>query len=136
MDQPTFLRTVREKLACDESRAEAVTLVVFQELRNRITPREAADAAAQLPVGLRKLWLDGESPKRDVSRVHRAEFVGRVRMRAVLPDDAEAERVIKVVFHALQLALGSPHGTEGEAWDILSQLPKDMKELWLDAAKV
>jgi uncharacterized protein (DUF2267 family) len=135
MDQATFLHTVRTGLGCDESRAETVTLVVFQELRNRITPKEAADAAAQLPTGLRKLWLDGEDPKRQVARIHRGEFVGRVRMRAVLPDDAEGERVVKVVFHALQLALGSPHGTEGEAWDILSQLPKDMKELWLAAAK-
>ena len=34
----------------------------------------------------------------------------------------------------LQRALGSPTGREGEAWDVLSQLPKDLKGLWLDAS--
>ena len=135
MDRKTFIQTVSQKLACDAGRAESVTLVVFQELRNRITPKEAADAAAQMPQLLRELWLDGEDQHRQVSRIHRAEFIGRVRNRALLADDAEAERATKVVFRTLQHALGSAHGTEGEAWDILSQLPRDLKELWVEAGR-
>lgn len=135
MDRKTFIRGVSASLACDEARAEAITLIVFQELRGRITPREAADAAAQMPLSLRELWLDGEDPKRGVSRLHRAEFLGRVRNRAMLGDDGEAERASKAVFRILQHALGSAHGTEGEAWDILSQLPKDLKDLWIEAAR-
>jgi uncharacterized protein (DUF2267 family) len=122
-------------MACDADRAEAITLVVFQELRSRITVKEAEHVAAQMPHALRELWLDGEDPHREVARVHRAEFVGRVRNRLILPDDAEAERAIKAVFRTLQHALGSPHGTEGEAWDILSQLPRDLKPLWVEAAQ-
>jgi hypothetical protein len=34
----------------------------------------------------------------------------------------------------LQRLLGSTTGMEGEAWDIFSQLPKDLKRLWLEAA--
>jgi uncharacterized protein (DUF2267 family) len=135
MDRKTFIQTVAGKLACDASRAESVTLVVFQELRSRITPKEAADAAAQMPLLLRELWLDGEEPHRQVLRLHRAEFIGRVRNRALLPDDSEAERATKVVFRTLQHALGSPHGMEGEAWDILSQLPRDLKDLWVEAGR-
>jgi uncharacterized protein (DUF2267 family) len=52
----------------------------------------------------------------------------------VLPDDAEAERAVRAVFGALQRLLGSRTGREGEAWDVFSQLPKDLKQLWLDAA--
>jgi uncharacterized protein (DUF2267 family) len=135
MDRKTFIHDVCKGMACDAGRAEAITLVVFQELRERITVREAEHVAAQMPHALRELWLDGEDPHRDVHRVHRAEFIGRVRNRAFLPNDDEAERAIKAVFRTLQHALGSPHGTEGEAWDILSQLPRDLKSLWVDAAR-
>lgn len=134
MNKSTFLKFVSKGLGCDDGRAEAVTLIVFQELRSRITPKEAADAAAQLPLDLRRLWLDGERPERAVARLHRAEFVGRVRNRSLLPDDTEAERAVRVVFRALQRALGSAHGIEGEAGDIWSQLPKDLKEMWLEAS--
>jgi uncharacterized protein (DUF2267 family) len=63
--------------------------------------------------------------------VHAAEFIGRVRRRVVLPDDAEAERAVRAVFRALRTLLGSPSGLTGEAWDVFSVLPKDMKSLWL-----
>jgi uncharacterized protein (DUF2267 family) len=135
MNRNAFVRSVSQSLECDPGRAEAIALVVFRELRSRITVKEAADVAAQMPQPLRELWLDGEDPNRRVERLHREEFVGRVRRRAVLPDDAEAERAVKAVFRALQTALGSAHGTEGEAWDILSQLPRDLKALWMDAAR-
>ncbi|MFN8644142.1 MAG: DUF2267 domain-containing protein [Candidatus Binatia bacterium] len=101
---------------CDEQRAESITFVVFQELRVRITPTEAANVAAQLPTGLKRLWLEGERSDRPVDRMHMAEFIGRVRQHAALPDDAEAERGTRAVFAVLQHLLGSPTGTEGEAW--------------------
>ena len=135
MDRSTFLHTVAERLRCDQQRADALTTVVFQELRARLTPTEAAHVASQLPGGLRVSWLETESPGRPAQRVHRNEFIGRVRQRAVLPDDAEAERAVRVVFNVLQHALGSSHGTEGEAWDIFAQLPKDLKSLWLEASR-
>jgi uncharacterized protein (DUF2267 family) len=50
-----------------------------------------------------------------------------------LTDDAEAERSIKAVFATLQDALGSPTGASGKAWDVFSQLPRDLKMLWLQA---
>jgi uncharacterized protein (DUF2267 family) len=135
MDERTFLRGVTERLRCDEARAEGLVFVVFQELRDRLTATEAHDVAAQLSVGLKRLWEEGERPGRRVTRSHREDFVGEVRFWADLPDAAEAERAVKAVFAVLQLALGSPTGREGEAWDIFSQLPKDLKELWLESAE-
>jgi uncharacterized protein (DUF2267 family) len=135
MQAKQFAREVAETLRCDERRADAVTFAVFQELRDRLTPSEAADVAAQLPRALRALWEEGENPHRLVSGVHRQEFLGRVRQRAALPDDIEAQRAVVAVFGALQRQLGSPSGQEGEAWDIFSQLPKDLKTLWLAAGE-
>ena len=134
MDEHTFIQQVAMRLACDESRAEGLTFVVFQLLRARITKGEAADVAAQLPAGLRRLWSEGEAPAA-AEHFGRDEFLGHVRSRAGLPDDAEAERAARAVFATLQRALGSPGGTRGEAWDVFSQLPKSLKQLWLDAGR-
>jgi uncharacterized protein (DUF2267 family) len=134
MDGTSFMNEVAGRLGCDQRRAEAITFVVFQELRDRLTPKEAADVAAQLPAGLKRLWLEQERPGRRVERTHRAEFVGRVRQWAGVADDAEAERGVRAVFGVLQQLLGSPEGTKGEAWDVFSQLPRDLKTLWLAAA--
>ena len=68
MDARTFIRSVGERLLCDEPRAEAVMLAVFQVLRDRLTPQEAADVLAQLPHGLRSFWSDNDRPGRAVDR--------------------------------------------------------------------
>src|SRR5258705_9204440 len=115
MDERTFLRGIEDRLGCDERRAEAVTFAVFGELRDRISPEERRDLQAQLPTGLKRLWSVGDREDRPPTRIERDEFVGRVRQRAVLPDDGEAERAVRAVFAQLQLLLGSPTGREGEA---------------------
>lgn len=135
MDEKTFMREVAGRLRCDERRAEGLTFAVFQELRDRLTPKEAADVAAQLSKPLKTLWSSRDRPDRQVRRTEEAEFVGDVRQLAGLADDAEARRAVKAVFGVLQKALGSLTGKEGEAWDIYSQLPKGLKNLWLAAAE-
>ena len=134
MDDTTFVRAVSDRLGCDERRAEDLIFAVFTHLRDRLTPEESADVAAQLPTGLRHLWQSGELPHRGVEKTHRLEFLGRVREQASLPDEATAERTVLAVFHALQRSLGSATGREGEARDVLTQLPADLKTLWLRAA--
>ena len=135
MTEDQFVGEIARALGCDRQRAESVIFAVFRELSHRITAREAADVASQLPTGLKRLWSTGEPLDRPVEKIHRAEFIGRVRHSAVLPDDEEAERAVRVVFRVLQHLLGSPSGREGEAWDVFSQLSKDLKQLWLDAAR-
>lgn len=135
MDEKAFFRSVTEQLLCDERRAEAVTFAVFQELRDRLTPEEVSHVAAQLSKPLKDIWLSLDKPGRAVRKIHETQFIGEVRRIAVLPDDAEAERAVLAVFAALQAALGSPSGREGEARDVFSQLPKDLRRLWLAAAQ-
>lgn len=134
MDEKTFIRDVARRVACDEGRAEALVFAVFQELRERLTPKEASHVAAQMPSALKKLWTSYEKVDRPVRRIHAEEFIGEVRKIAALPDDVEARRAVIAVFGELQKMLGSPHGVEGEAWDIMAQLPKDLKKMWLEAA--
>ncbi len=135
MDEKAFLKQVAERLLCDEKRAEGVTFAVFLELRDRLTPQEAAHVAAQLPNPLKSLWNSLDRPNRQVRRVGELQFIGEVRKIAGLPDEIEAELAVKAVFGVLQKLLGAPTGMEGEAWDIYSQLPKDLKHLWLQSAE-
>jgi uncharacterized protein (DUF2267 family) len=135
MDATRFIDEVGERLSCDARRAEAVTFAVFHQLRDRLPAKEAADVAAQLPTALKRLWRESDRAHHPTEKIHEEEFVGRVRYFAALPDDREAERAVRAVFGALQRLLGSPTGKEGEAWDVFSVLPKDLKMLWLAAAE-
>lgn len=133
MEHKTFFNEVGALLRCDVARAEALTAVIFQELGDQMIAKERDDVAAQLSRGLKPLWLERPDDHQPVRRIHREEFLGRVRTHASLGDDREAERAVYVVFHTLQRALGSPDGTHGEAWDIFAVIPKDIKALWLEA---
>ena len=81
------------------------------------------------------MWMSLESPNRKVHRVKGEQFIWEVRRMAGLTDDEEAERAVSAIFAALQKLLGSPTGQEGEAWDVMSQLPKDLKKLWAGAQR-
>jgi uncharacterized protein (DUF2267 family) len=135
MDERSFLTGIAERLGCDARRAEGITFAVFGELRDRLSPEERRDVRAQLPTPLKRLWEAGDRTDRPANKIHRDEFIGRVRQRAVLLGDDEAEQAVRAVFAQLQRLLGSATGTDGEAGDLYSQLPKDLKRLWLDAAR-
>lgn len=136
MDRPAFIREVARRMRCDEQRADALAFVVLRELGERLTPKEVADVAAQMPHALKDILAALERPSRLLRRLDAAEFITQVRELLGLPDEAEARRAVLCVFAALQELLGSPGGLEGEAWDVLSQLPKDLKKLWIEAARV
>jgi uncharacterized protein (DUF2267 family) len=135
MKDQTFVRDVAGRFGCDDRRAETLIFAVFQELRDRLTPTEAADVAAQLPTSLKMLWLSFDYPDRKVRRVHEYQFLEEVRRMVGLEDESRAEEAVVCVFSVLQEALGSPTGREGEARHVFSQLPSDLKELWLAAAQ-
>lgn len=108
--------------------AKRVTAAVFHALRDRLTADEADQAAAQLPRPLKILWWAGEAEGRRPVKMHRKAFNARVKREAGLASEREARQVIHAVFGALKEQI-SP----GEAEDILTQLPKDLKLVWEDA---
>lgn len=136
MNESTFVREVADRALCDERRAETLIFAVFQELRDRLTPKEAADVAAQLPTSLKMLWMSFDRPERKVRRLHEGQFLNEVaRMAGLEAESGAEEQAVSAVFAVLQQALGSPTGTEGEAGHVLSQLPTDLKRLWLRASR-
>lgn len=108
--------------------AERATSAVLHALRDRLTPAEADQAAAQLPRELQVLWRAGEVADRRPVKMHKTEFYDRVRTEAGLHSTREAREVTVAVFAALKEQL-SP----GEADDVLAQLPRDLKTVWEDS---
>jgi uncharacterized protein (DUF2267 family) len=135
MEEEKFIHTVAEQLTVNKQQARKIVAAVFLELHDRLTPKEAVDAAAQMPGGLKRLWMASESPGREVRRIHKSDFIREVSERAEI-QEVEASHAVKVVFRGLQELFRSPTGQEGEAWDIYSQLPKDLKKLWMEAARL
>lgn len=124
-----FYRTVIDATgAGDRDAARRITGAVLRALRDRLTVEEAEQAAAQLPRELRQLWSAGEVASGRPVRMDREAFCARVMRDAELPSPAHAERAVRGVFAALRAQLSA-----GEAGDILSQLPKDLKPLWEEA---
>lgn len=128
MSAESFYRHVMGEAGVDRARAERATTAVLHALRDRLTREEAEQAAAQLPRPLQALWHEGETPHRRPVKMHRRAFYDRVRAEAALASLAEARDVTHAVFGALKVQL-SP----GEAEDILTQLPGDLKEIWVAA---
>src|SRR5271166_2563975 len=133
MNEKSFVREVAALADCDERRAETLIFAVFQELRDRLTPNEAAKVASQLPTSLKMLWMSFDRPNRHVRRLHEPQFLGEVARMTGIDTQVEAEQAVVAVFGALQDALGSSTGTTGVAGHVFGQLPMDLKQLWLTA---
>ena len=129
MTTVAFYRQVIEDTGmADREHAKRAAAAVLQALRDRLTPAEADQVAAQLPREVREAWDAGERPGRRPTKLHRPQFYARVQAQAGLRTLREARGVTLAVFAALKAQV-SP----GEAEDVRSQLPRDLKELWEDA---
>ena len=105
------------------------TAALLRALRDRLTPEEADQAAAQLPKELKRLWASGRPPFSRPLKLHRRQFLERVRIDAGLKSLSQAEIVTDAVFAALKEQLLSA----GEASDFVAQLPRDLKSQWAQA---
>jgi uncharacterized protein (DUF2267 family) len=108
--------------------ARRATTAVLHALRDRLTREEAAHAAAQLPGELKALWRSEQPDLDRPLKLHRHEFLERVRVQAGLISTTQAEQVTDAVFAALKEQLSG-----GEADDIMAQLPRDLKHQWARA---
>ncbi|HEU4367760.1 MAG TPA: DUF2267 domain-containing protein [Methylomirabilota bacterium] len=108
--------------------AKQAAAAVLHALRDRLTVNEAAHASAQLPRELQRLWAEGHRPSSRPLKLRRSDFLERVRAEAGLKSLGQAERVTDAVFAGLKEQL-----SEGEADDIVAQLPRDLKSQWVRA---
>lgn len=132
MDARRFIRHVAERLRVDARHAEAITSVVFDELRHRLTPTDSSHVATQLPRGLQRLWAQRAASDTAIEPQYRLEFFGEVMQRGALLHLRAAEDAVIAVFASLQRLLASAPG--GEAAAGIGQLPRDLEMLWRKAA--
>jgi uncharacterized protein (DUF2267 family) len=123
-----YRRVIEETGQADRAAVERGTAAVLHALRDRLTPAEATQAAAQLPRELKEVWRAGEVRNRRPIKIHRKDLYERVMQEAGLENIREARFLTIGVFAALKAQL-SP----GEADDVRAQLPRDLKEVWEDA---
>ena len=123
-----YRRVIAETGKADESSVRRGTAAVLHALRDRLTPAEAAQAAAQLPRELKAVWWAGEVRDRKPMKMHRQQLYERVMREAGLENVREARFLTIAVFVALKAQL-SP----GEADDVRAQLPRDLKDVWEEA---
>jgi uncharacterized protein (DUF2267 family) len=133
MDESRFLHELETRTDLTRDQAFKVTIAVLQELHDRLSPREADDVAAQLPGDFKALWHAFDVPGRDVLRTHKKDFIRHIAEVAEITQ-GQASKALMATFKVLQMLLKSPTGQEGEAWDVFSQLPKDLKKVWLASA--
>jgi uncharacterized protein (DUF2267 family) len=123
-----YRKVIAETGQTDREAVKRGVAAVLAALRDRLTPDEARQVAAQLPRELKATWLAGEAADRTPVKMHRREMYERVKGDAGLASIREARFLVLAVFAALKEQL-SP----GEAGDVQAQLPKDLKEIWEDA---
>jgi len=121
-----WLKELRDNAdLADETEALSVLRGVLHQLRDRLTPEEAIELGAQLPVIVRGIYYDGWRPSRTPEKVRsKQKFLDEVMIK-LLPRRVSPEAAVKDVF-----ALIAHHCDPGEVSDVIAQLPSDIKELW------
>ena len=100
---------------------------VLHALRDRLTPNEAVQLAAQLPLLLKGVYFDGWRPSVTPRRTRtRQDFLDAVRAPLIrgIPE-ADPERVTRAVFRLLD-----EHVSGGEIADVRGVLPAEWMDLW------
>lgn len=135
MDEERMLLEVEARVGLDHDHAYRMMMAVLQELHDRLTPKEADDLAAQLPGEFKEKWHTFDVPGRKVTDTHCEDFTRHLAQAADV-DEMRAKKGLMAAFKAFHILLNSPTGQEGEAWHVYSQLPKDLKRMWIAAASM
>lgn len=129
LDRAEFIARVADHLDVTPAHAEVVTSAVFDAVRAELPPELVANVAAQLPHGLKELWLSPPvfSPDLDTTvpaEQQRREVTLEIERRASLPSHVSAAAAFSAVLCSLTRRLSG-----GEAKDVLLGLPTDLREL-------
>jgi uncharacterized protein (DUF2267 family) len=94
---------------------------VLHALRDRLTVEEAAQLSAQLPMLVRGLFFEGWDPTAVPVKMHRDEFLQRVRAEFPYDVPGGVEQLVPRVLQAVRRFI-----TDGEWDDVRASLPKDL----------
>ena len=110
----------------DESEAYSVLRVVFHALRDRLTPDEAVNLAAELPMLIRGFYYEGWKPSATPTKLRTLGDFLRDMPPLPSPDETfDAEKAVRSVFLLLDHRI-----SEGEIDDIRHMLPEEVRSLW------
>lgn len=87
-------------------------------------PDEAVQLGEQLPMLLRGVYYEGWKPSETPKKANRAEFIEEIRRGFPFSMEESIEYLIGVILTALK-----KHISLGEAEDIKSELPKDIRQI-------
>jgi uncharacterized protein (DUF2267 family) len=121
-----WLKELRDNAdLADEAEALSVLRSVLHQLRDRLTPEEAIELGAQLPIIVRGVYYEGWRPRQTPEKVRsKQKFLDEITIK-LLPRRVPPEIAVKDVF-----ALIAHHCDPGEIADVIDQLPSDIKDLW------
>jgi uncharacterized protein (DUF2267 family) len=99
----------------------AALRAVLHALRDRLTVEEAAQLSAQLPLLVRGIYFEGWDPSKVPIKMHRDEFLARIRDEFPFEVSGGTERLAGTTLEALRR-----HITDGEWDDVRASLPEDL----------
>lgn len=112
----------------DKGRAYRLLRATLHALRDFLTPHEAVQLGAQLPMLIRGLYYDGwhmtDVPRKDRNK---KAFLGQVEAAFKQDPNADIEALVREVFKLLAAKISS-----GEIGDVKHLLRGDVRALWPD----
>jgi uncharacterized protein (DUF2267 family) len=122
----TWLKEIAEHIGPDRQRCYHALRAVLFTLRDRLTPDEAADLAAQLPMLIRGIYYDGYRPAGKPERIRsREEFLHRIAEHLEQTRPLGADEAARAVFAVLDHRLDP-----GERAEMKQNLPADIRTLF------
>ena len=117
---------ISARLRADHSPACVGLRATLHALRDRLTPEEAVQFGAQLPMPIRGLYYEDWTPTGQPDKIrHKAVFLAPIRDYFRNDWHVEPEEIARAVCKVL-----ATHVSAGEIDDIKQLLPQELKELW------
>ncbi len=124
----TWLEAVQAEVCCGRHEAYVAMRAVLHALRDRLSPGGAMRLAAQLPLLLKGVFVEGWRPDDTPVRTHTAEaFVKQVADRLPAAFEFDASYVTRAVITVLWKQMHA-----GAIAKAKRQVPADIRELWPD----
>jgi uncharacterized protein (DUF2267 family) len=99
---------------------------VLHTLRDRLTPEEAVQFAAQMPMLIRGLYYEGWVPSgKPLKERHKDEFLAHIQDYFRNTPEIDPENLARSVFRVLSRKISS-----GEISDVKQMMPSELRELW------
>jgi len=123
----TWLHDLEQTIgAPDRHRAYIGLRAVLHALRDRLSPDEAAQLAAPLPMLIRGLYYEGWHPAHKPRKYrHKRDFLDQIAQEAPALDPTTLEEMVTAVFELLTSELGTDVADQ-----VRALLPPELRELW------